>query len=179
MCGIWRRDTCVSRHLGSLLSADSGSQGLQRVKVQLERSGLDIVAEGENVYRGDQHVRVLITTRVVTKTLAGLCHRSVGLVNDLRQRSPPTVVTSVVVIMVGPGWPSCARARPWQACGLPAFPVPRARSGHCGHGWPAGRCVARLRPEGRPLPALRARDHQRRHNLVAAGTTSPSCYLLA
>ena len=69
--------------------------------------------------------------------------------------SPLTVETSVVVIMAGTGWPYRTRAWPGQACGLPAFPVPRGRSGLRGQGRPAGpspegRCAAPLRPEGRP-----------------------------
>jgi len=76
--------------------------------------------------------------------------------------SPLTVETSVVVIMAGTGWPYRTRAWPGQACGLPAFPVPRGRSGLRGQGRPAGpspegRCAAPLRPEGRPR-TLSGRD---------------------
>ena len=60
-----------------------------------------------------------------------------------------------MVIMASTGWPCCARLLAGQACGLPAFPVPRGRSGLRGQGRPAGpsragRCAAPWRPEGRP-----------------------------
>ena len=73
----------------------------------------------------------------------------------VRRGSPLTVETSVVVIMASTGWPCCARLAAGQATGLPAFPVPRGRSGLRGQGRPAGpspegRCAAPLRPEERP-----------------------------
>jgi hypothetical protein len=60
------------------------------------------------------------------------------------------------------GWPCCARLLAGQACGLPAFAVPRGRSGLRGQGRPAGpspagRCAAPWRPEGRPR-TLSGRD---------------------
>ena len=69
--------------------------------------------------------------------------------------SPESVETSVLMISpAGAGLlaPAC---RVGQACGLPAFPAPRGRSGLRGQGRPEGpspegRCGAPLRPEGRP-----------------------------
>ena len=46
------------------------------------------------------------------------------------------------MILVGTGCPCCARVRPGQGCGLPAFPAPRGRRGPRGPGRPA-RAVAR------------------------------------
>jgi hypothetical protein len=104
--------------------------------------------------------------------------------------SPLTSETSVVVIVASTGWPCCARLVAGQACGLPAFPVPRGRSGLRGQGRPAGpsppgRCAAPWGPKGRPR-TLSGRSkasggaaasvppggqallaHQRRHRVLA------------